>query len=167
MIKKIIIIIVMCSTFSLCKASEGILKNYAILAEAKYSDSLISAEKMLKSIDLLLLNPSEKNLQIVKNRWLDARKFYQQTEVFRFGNPIVDDWEGKVNAWPLDEGLIDYVNVTKYYPSENDFSNFNVVANKILKVEGNDVDATDINFALLENKLHEIGGNEALSLIHI
>ena len=34
---------------------------------------------------------------------------YQQTEVFRFGNPIVDEWEGRVNAWPLDEGLIDYV----------------------------------------------------------
>ena len=32
-----------------------------------------------------------------------------QTEGFRFGNAIVDDWEGKVNAWPLDEGLIDYV----------------------------------------------------------
>ena len=32
-----------------------------------------------------------------------------QTEVFRFGNPVVDDWEGRVNAWPLDEGLIDYV----------------------------------------------------------
>jgi uncharacterized iron-regulated protein len=26
--------------------------------------------------------------------------------VYRFGNPIVDDWEGKGDAWPLDEGLI-------------------------------------------------------------
>ena len=34
---------------------------------------------------------------------------YQQTEAYRFGNAIVDDWEGRVNAWPLDEGLIDYV----------------------------------------------------------
>ena len=32
-----------------------------------------------------------------------------QTEAFRFGNKIVDDWEGRVNSWPLDEGLIDYV----------------------------------------------------------
>jgi putative iron-regulated protein len=161
MIKKFIMIIIMFSTFSLCKASEDILKNYANIAEAKYSDSLLSAEIMLKSVNLFLLNPSKKNLQVLKNHWLDARKVYQQTEVFRFGNPIVDDWEGKVNAWPLDEGLIDYVDATKYYPSENDFSNFNIVANKILKVEGSDVDATEINFALLENKLHEIGGNEA------
>ena len=45
--------------------------------------------------------------------------------MFRFGNPLVDDWEGRVNAWPLDEGLIDYVKVTNYYPTENDFANFN------------------------------------------
>ena len=42
-------------------------------------------------------------------RWLEARVPYQRTEAYRFGNPIVDGWEGKVNAWPLDEGLIDYV----------------------------------------------------------
>ena len=40
--------------------------------------------------------------------WIAARPSYQQSEVFRFGNAIVDDWEGRVNAWPLDEGLIDY-----------------------------------------------------------
>ena len=85
----------------------------------------------------------------VKESWLAARKIYQQTEVFRFGNPVVDDWEGKVNAWPLDEGLIDYVDNTKYYPSENDFSNFNVIANKKLKVEGTLVDASIIDFNLL------------------
>ena len=41
--------------------------------------------------------------------WRTARVPYQQSEVYRFGNAIVDDWEGRVNAWPLDEGLIDYV----------------------------------------------------------
>ena len=92
---------------------------------------------------------------------MEARKVYQQTEVFRFGNPIVDDWEGKVNAWPLDEGLIDYVDITNYYPTENDFSNFNVISNRALKVEGRLVDASTIDSNLLENKLHEIGGNEA------
>ena len=81
--------------------------------------------------------------------------------MFRFGNPIVDEWEGKVNAWPLDEGLIDYVDMTNYYPTENDFSNFNVIANEKLKVEGNLIDASIINTDLLENHLHEVGGNEA------
>ena len=66
---------------------------------------------------------------------------------------------GKVNAWPLDEGLIDYVDITNYYPTENDFSNFNVISNRSLKVEGRLVNASTIDSNLLENKLHEIGGN--------
>ena len=106
-------------------------------------------------------NTNESNFIDVKDSWLKARTIYQQTEVFRFANPLVDDWEGKVNAWPLDEGLIDYVDNTNYYPSENDFSNFNVIANKKLKVEGELIDASVINPKLLSNKLHEIGGNEA------
>ena len=160
--KKIYIILtIILSYISISKASEQILENYSNIAEAKYNDSLILARAMLNEVSNFLVKPNEKNMIRLKKSWLAARKVYQQTEVFRFGNPIVDDWEGKVNAWPLDEGLIDYVDMTNYYPSENDFSNFNVVANKILKVEGNEVDATIIDFNLLENKLHEIGGNEA------
>jgi putative iron-regulated protein len=131
------------------------------LAEEKYSDSLYLANLLLSKVNNFLDNTTKSNLKEVKLSWLEARKIYQQTEVFRFGNPIVDDWEGKVNAWPLDEGLIDYVDQTLYYPTENDFSNFNVIANKKIKVEGNLIDASIINTALLENKLHEIGGNEA------
>ena len=143
------------------KADNGILVNYSNIAEAKYKDALILAKEMHSSIEKFMNNTNESNFIDVKNSWLKARTIYQQTEVFRFGNPLVDDWEGKVNAWPLDEGLIDYVDNTNYYPSENDFSNFNVIANKKLKVEGELIDASVINPKLLSNKLHEIGGNEA------
>ena len=143
------------------KADRDILLNYSNIAEAKYKDALTLAKKMHKSIELFMKDPNESNFNEVKDSWLEARTVYQQTEVFRFGNPIVDDWEGKVNAWPLDEGLIDYVDTTNYYPTENDFSNFNVIANKKLKVEGELVDASIINTNLLSSKLHEIGGNEA------
>ena len=51
-------------------------------------------------------------MQAARTAWLAARVPYQQTEAYRFGNPIVDDWEGKLNAWPLDEGLIDYVDAS-------------------------------------------------------
>ena len=53
------------------------------------------------------------------------------------------------------------MDTSNYYPSENDFSNFNIIANKYLKVEGNLVNASIIDTSLLENRLHEIGGNEA------
>ena len=143
------------------KADNEILVNYSNIAVAKYKDALILAKEMHSSIEKFMNNTNESNFKEVKDSWLKARTIYQQTEVFRFGNPLVDDWEGKVNAWPLDEGLIDYVDNTNYYPSENDFSNFNVIANKKLKVEGELIDASVINPKLLSNKLHEIGGNEA------
>ena len=143
------------------KADNEILVNYSNIAEAKYKDALALAKKMHNSIEKFMNDTNESNFIDVKDSWLKARTIYQQTEVFRFGNPLVDDWEGKVNAWPLDEGLIDYVDNTNYYPSENDFSNFNVIANKKLKVEGELIDASVINPKLLSNKLHEIGGNEA------
>ena len=143
------------------KADNEVLVNYSNIAEAKYKDALTLAKQMHNSIEKFIKDTNESNFKKVKDSWLLARTIYQQTEVFRFGNPIVDDWEGKVNAWPLDEGLIDYVDNTNYYPSENDFSNFNVIANRKLKVEGELIDASVINANLLSSKLHEIGGNEA------
>ena len=161
--KKIIFLTFVFITLITCqlKADSNILLNYSNIAEAKYKDALTLAKKMHRSIEQFMKDPNKSNFNEVKDSWLEARTVYQQTEVFRFGNPIVDDWEGKVNAWPLDEGLIDYVDTTNYYPTENDFSNFNVIANKKLKVEGELVDASIINTNLLSSKLHEIGGNEA------
>ena len=161
--KKIIFLTFVFITLITCQlqADSNILLNYSNIAEAKYKDALTLAKKMHRSIEQFMKDPNKSNFNEVKDSWLEARTVYQQTEVFRFGNPIVDDWEGKVNAWPLDEGLIDYVDTTNYYPTENDFSNFNVIANKKLKVEGELVDASIINTKLLSSKLHEIGGNEA------
>ena len=161
--KKIIFLTFVFITLITCQlqADSNILLNYSNIAEAKYKDALTLAKKMHRSIEQFMKDPNKSNFNEVKDSWLEARTVYQQTEVFRFGNPIVDDWEGKVNAWPLDEGLIDYVDTTNYYPTENDFSNFNVIANKKLKVEGELVDASIINTNLLSSKLHEIGGNEA------
>ncbi len=160
MIKSIYIVFMFLFSLS-CVAKDNLFANYSNLAEEKYSDSWNLANSLLSKVNVFLNNTTKSNFDEVKLSWLEARKIYQQTEVFRFGNPIVDEWEGKVNAWPLDEGLIDYVDQTKYYPTENDFSNFNVIANKKLRVEGNLIDASVININLLESQLHEIGGNEA------
>ncbi len=161
MFKPFFLLILLFSFCSNCYSKTSLIENYSNIAEAKYKDSWKLAKTLLEEVNKFLDNTTESNLHNVKQKWLEARKIYQQTEVFRFGNPIVDDWEGKVNAWPLDEGLIDYVDTSNYYPSENDFSNFNIIANKYLKVEGNLVNASIIDTSLLENRLHEIGGNEA------
>ncbi|MGQ0672755.1 MAG: imelysin family protein [Hyphomicrobium sp.] len=140
----------------------AVIKTYADIAEAGYADSHASALKLKAAIDRLLATPTEETLAAARQAWRDARVPYMQTEVYRFGNKIVDDWEGKVNAWPLDEGLIDYVAGDYGTESgENAFYAANVIANTTLKVSGKKVDAGKISKELLVRNLHEAGGVEA------
>lgn len=133
-----------------------VLTTYANIAEASYGDSLTSAQALRAAIDTLISDPSDVTLAAAKAAWIEARVPYQQTEVFRFGNPIVDDWEGKVNAWPLDEGLIDYVDAAYGGATdENEFAALNVIANPMFTLSGVDIDATDITPELIGETLHE------------
>jgi putative iron-regulated protein len=139
-----------------------VINGYADLALLKYSDSLAAAQVLDAAIDAFVAAPSAETHQIAKDAWLAARVPYQQTEAYRFGNAVVDEWEGKVNAWPLDEGLIDYVDTALYGETneENGFYRANIVANASLDVGGVAVDAARITPALLQ-ELHEIDGVEA------
>ncbi|GGA17153.1 imelysin family protein [Neptunicoccus cionae] len=140
----------------------AVIANYADIAEATYGDSLQAAKTLQAAVAHLVTDPSAEALQAAKTAWLAARVPYQQSEVFRFGNPIVDDWEGKVNAWPLDEGLIDYVDASYGGATdENAAAALNVVANPTFKLGGTEVDATTITPALLEDTLQEADGVEA------
>ena len=139
----------------------AVLDTYANIAEAMYADSLTTAQALKTAVDALAAEPSEETLAAAKAAWIAARVPYQQTEVYRFGNTIVDDWEGKVNAWPLDEGLIDYVDASYGESSdENDFYTANLIASTSLKVGGQSIDASAINADLIQS-LHEIDEVEA------
>jgi len=140
----------------------AVAKTYADIAEAGYADSLGKARKLKTAVAKLIAEPTEDNLKAARQAWLAARVPYMQTEAFRFGNVIVDDWEGKVNAWPLDEGLIDYVSAEYGEESpENDLYIANVIANTSIKIGGEEVDISKITKELLANKLQEAGGVES------
>jgi putative iron-regulated protein len=139
-----------------------VLDTYTDIAVAKYGDSLITAQRLQTAVNALVADPSPENLTAARHAWLEARVPYQQTEVYRFGNAIVDDWEGKVNTWPLDEGLIDYIDASYGGPSdENEFAALNVIANATFTLSGTEIDATEITPDLLENTLQEADGVEA------
>ena len=139
-----------------------ILATYADIAEAGYTDSLTTAQTLKASITALIAAPSDETLSAAKEAWVTARVPYQQTEAYRFGNVAVDEWEGKVNAWPLDEGLIDYVDAGAYgeESDENAFYAANIIANEKLTIGGREIDATNITSELLQS-LHEIDEVEA------
>ncbi|MGI9422014.1 MAG: imelysin family protein [Hyphomicrobiaceae bacterium] len=143
-------------------SARAVVQTYADIALAKYEDSLTTAKGLQKAVGALIAKPTPANLEEARRAWLAARVPYQQTEVFRFGNRIVDDWEGKVNAWPLDEGLIDYVAGNSGVESEeNDLYAANVIANRKLKIGGRDVDIPKITKKVLAEILHEADGVEA------
>lgn len=141
---------------------KDVLTNYANIAEAKYQDSLATANELQTAVETFLKTPNQKNIQAARAAWLASRVPYQQTEVYRFGNSIVDDWEGRVNAWPLDEGLIDYVADDYGEESEeNVLYTANVIARKTLKINGRSIEIPEITKDVLQSVLHEAGGIEA------
>lgn len=91
---------------------QAVVDNYAAIVYANYTDALETATNLQNAVNLLIDQPTEENLQAAREAWLIAREPYGQTEAFRFyGGPIDDEDgpEGQLNAWPLDEAYIDYV----------------------------------------------------------
>jgi putative iron-regulated protein len=140
----------------------AVIKGYADIAEASYADAAAGAHGLKTAVETLIKEPTDANLKAARQAWVAARVPYMQTEGFRFGNKIVDDWERRVNAWPLDEGLIDYVS-TDYsnQASSNDLYAANVIANTSIKIAGEEVDTSKITRELLTDKLQEAGGVES------
>ncbi len=140
----------------------AVVKTYADIAQAGYADALTGARGLQTAVNTLIKEPTDANLKAARQAWIAARVPYMQTEGFRFGNKIVDDWEGRVNSWPLDEGLIDYVSAA--YGNEspsNDLYVANVIANTSIKIAGEQVDTSKITRELLTDKLQEAGGVES------
>ena len=141
---------------------EAVVAHYADIAEAKYEDSLSTAKIIDTAIEALFADPSETTLKAARTAWLAARVPYQQSEVYRFGNAVVDDWEGRVNAWPLDEGLIDYVDASYGTESdENSLFTANLIASPEIEINGSEIDASKITPELISETLQEAGGIEA------
>lgn len=141
-------------------AKNNVAEHYTVIAHAVFEDALITAKKLSVHVDDLLNSPSEKNLKAAKVAWKAARVPYQQSEVFRFGNANVDDWEGQLNAWPLDEGLIDYVAAGYAHELGNVGSTANIVASKTLTMGSETLNLDQITPTLLAS-LNELAGSEA------
>lgn len=149
-------------------AEQQLVNSYADMAQASYQDSLDTAKALQSAINTFVANPTETNLQLAKDAYKTARKPYSQTEVFRFDEgfvgqndkrsiPSVDDWEGQVNAWPLDEALIDYVNDD--YEGDYDDKN-NIINSSVITIGSDSVDVSTLSTDVLAS-LNEIGGSEA------
>ncbi len=107
------------NTVKVDKKAEKILTAYANIAQINYNDALKDAKSLEVAIEKFVKNPTEATLEEAKRAWLNSRESYGQTEIFRLSNGPIDaeeGWvadtygalEGQINAWPLDENMIDY-----------------------------------------------------------
>jgi len=141
-------------------AAKAVVANYANMVFAVFSDAEASAKTLRTAVDTFLAKPDATTLKAARDAWIAARVPYMQTEVFRFGNTLIDDWEGQVNAWPLDEGLIDYVAKDYQHALGNPGATANIIANTEIQVGEDKVDVKDITAEKLAS-LNELGGSEA------
>ena len=90
-----------------------VIEGYADFAHRLYSDCVERAKSLDRALEDFLKEPSEETLASARDAWLHARRIYGQTEVLRFYNGPIDNprdgVETFLNAWPLDEAYIDYV----------------------------------------------------------
>lgn len=141
--------------------AEDVNRHYVAMAQAMYGDAYASALTLQSAINAFLAAPSPETLSAARAAWVETRHWYQRTEGFRFGNPAVDDLEGRVNSWPLDEGFIDYIaKVDEEASEENPLYAANVIANKKVRIGNEDVDLTDLTTEKIA-ALQEADGNEA------
>ncbi|EAR13095.1 hypothetical protein PI23P_10715 [Polaribacter irgensii 23-P] len=87
--------------------------NYTNIVFASYADALNKLNELKTAVDTFVATPNENTFQTAKDTWLASREPYGQTEAYRFYDGPIDGGEGEpegyINAWPLDEALIDYV----------------------------------------------------------
>ena len=142
--------------------------SYANMAHAAYKDSLDTAKELQTAVDTYVATPTQANLDAAKAAYKAARQPYSQTEIFRFDEGFVtandkrainsiDSWEGQINAWPLDEALIDYV--SDDYEGEYN-SQENIINSDSVTVGSINQDTSTITPELLA-EMNEIGGSEA------
>lgn len=96
-----------------------IIGNYTRIATENYDDVVKDAEELKRAIDDFANKPTKATLERSKKAWLNSRESYGTSEIFRLSNGPIDaedGWiaeaygslESQINAWPLDENIIDY-----------------------------------------------------------
>ncbi len=93
--------------------AEPVATHYADGVYASYQASIASATELQSTLVAFTEDPTDATLQAAKDQWLAARDDYGPTEAFRFYDGPIDDPddgpEGQINAWPMDEAYVDYV----------------------------------------------------------
>ncbi|NRT16572.1 putative iron-regulated protein [Flavobacterium sp. 28A] len=115
-----------------------VVANYVNIAYANYKQAYDDAVVLETAINAFTDAPTQANFDAAKSKWKQSRESYGTTEAFRFANGPIDDENGPeslMNAWPLDENYIDYVDGASASGIINDPITFPIIDKAFLEAE--------------------------------
>jgi putative iron-regulated protein len=115
-----------------------VIANYADIAYANYKAAYDDAVVLETAINTFTDSPTQANFDAAKDKWKQSRESYGTTEAFRFANGPIDDENGPeslMNAWPLDENYIDYVEGASTSGIINDPITFPIIDKAFLEAQ--------------------------------
>jgi putative iron-regulated protein len=88
--------------------TEQVVRRYALNLDANYKDVVAQLAALKAAVDQFVAGPSAAGQLAAQQAWLAARPVYAQAEISRFYGGPLDQAQGAMNEWPIDENFIDY-----------------------------------------------------------
>jgi putative iron-regulated protein len=85
------------------------IEAYVELVRDSYGKAKDGTSSLKSAVDAFLIAPNDVTLAAARKAWVDARPAYLMTEAYRFYDGPIEELEGFINAWPMNEAAIDYV----------------------------------------------------------
>lgn len=117
-------------------SKELVIENYTNLVYTNYLDAYNDAVALKTAINNFTASPSQELFNDAKTAWKTARESYGTTEAFRFIDGPIDNENGPeafLNAWPLDENFIDYVDGASSSGIINNTLNYPTLSKSLLE----------------------------------
>ncbi len=109
-----------------------VVRQYAVNLDANYKDALTQIGALKSAVDAFVGTPSADGLAACQQAWLSAHQWFGQSEYSRFYGGPIDQAQGGMNEWPIDEAFIDY---TVGNPQEgiiNDLTTYPLITQQVL-----------------------------------
>src|SRR5262249_33242759 len=110
----------------------AVVKQYVRNVDANYQTVIARLQDLQGAVDAFVANPTSDGFVAAQMAWLAARPAYGECEVTRFYGGPIDQAQGGMNEWPIDETFIDYTPATPNGGIINDPTDYPALTPQVL-----------------------------------
>ena len=96
-------------TDAMVQLRADVVRGYANGCHALYGRCVQEAKLLQTAVAALLAKPEAATLAAARVAWTTARRVYGESEALRYYDGPIEPLEPLLNAWPIDEVFLDYV----------------------------------------------------------